>query len=125
MMNPIPACVMVSTWSSILRVPVRDWVVGLEATAKETEPSPIPLELPAIVIQLSLLEAVQAHPVGEVTLTLLLLPSELKEALLEDREKLQSGVDVETTTCVLSVLVNSPSLAENSKTRVAPGGMPG
>ena len=53
-------------------------------------PSPLPLALAVIGIQLSLLDAVQSQPAGDVRSTLPLPPSESKDALLDDSSKLQS-----------------------------------
>ena len=49
-------------------------------------PLPLPLAPAVIVIQASLLETVQAQPVGEVILKLAPPPLESKDALLEERE---------------------------------------
>ena len=68
-------------------------MVVLAVTVKKTEPSPLPLEPALIAIQLSPTVADHSQPSGEQTRELmptLLLPlSASKEALLEDREKLQ------------------------------------
>ncbi len=48
-------------------------------------PLPLPLAPEVTVIQLSLLEAVQLQPLGEVIATLPLAPSESKEALPEEK----------------------------------------
>ena len=69
-----------------MTTPARDWMVVLAATTKETEPSPLPLVPELIVIQLSLLDAVQLQPVGEVKSMLPLPPPESKDALPDDRE---------------------------------------
>ena len=56
--------------------------MSLAATVKETKSAPLPLAPAVIVIQLSLLEADHSQPSGELTLVLLLPPSESKEATL-------------------------------------------
>jgi hypothetical protein len=57
-------------------VPVRGVVVVLAATLNVTMPLPEPLAPPVMVIQLALLEAVQAHPPEVVTVTEPVPPSD-------------------------------------------------
>ena len=64
-------------------------MVLLAVTVKEIEPSPLPVAPAVIAIQLSLDDADQSQPAGELMLTLPLPLPASKEALLEDREKLQ------------------------------------
>ena len=52
---------------------MRDGAPVLAATEKVTNPLPVPLPPEVILIQLALLAAVQEHPAGAVTETMLLV----------------------------------------------------
>jgi hypothetical protein len=69
-----PGCVTVNVRPAIVAVPVRCDGVVLAATASDALPLPEPLAPPAIVIQLALLAAVQAHPDVVVTATVVVSP---------------------------------------------------
>src|SRR5262245_15372523 len=68
MVNEQPlACVTVNVWPAMVIVPARCGPV-FATTENWTAPAPEPLAPAVMVIQLSLLTAVQAHPVAVVTL---------------------------------------------------------
>ena len=59
----------VNVWPATVSVAVRDTVVGFAAAAKATTPVPLPAAPDVTVSQDALLDAVQAHPLVDVTLT--------------------------------------------------------
>jgi len=63
----------------MVNVPVRLVVPLLADTVYPTVPLPLPLLLESMVIQMTLLTAVQAHPLGVVTVTLPLPPPVAKD----------------------------------------------
>jgi hypothetical protein len=63
------ASVTVKVAPAMVKVPVRAVPAGLAAALKPTDPLPLPVAPLVMVTQLSLLAAVQAHPVGAVTET--------------------------------------------------------
>jgi hypothetical protein len=65
----VPGCVMVKVFPAIVSVPVRDVLLVLAATLYATFPLPVPVAPTPIVIQASLLAAVQLHPALAVTTT--------------------------------------------------------
>lgn len=65
------ACVTVTVWPAIVRVPVRGDVAVLAAIEKATLPLPVPLAPDVMVSQASLLDDVQLQPDAVVTLALL------------------------------------------------------
>jgi hypothetical protein len=65
-----PAWVTVTVWPAMVSVPVRGLLAGFSAIAKVTVPGPLPL-LPAVMVSHAApLLAVQAQPLGAVTVTL-------------------------------------------------------
>jgi len=68
------ACVTVKVFPAMVNVPTRCVVVVFAATEYVTVPLPVPFAPDTIVIQLTLLTAGQAHPVGEVTPTVAFPP---------------------------------------------------
>jgi hypothetical protein len=71
----VPAWVTVNVWPATVSVPVRDAVDVLAATTKPTTPFPLPDAPLPIVIQETLLVAVQAQPLADVTDTVALSPA--------------------------------------------------
>ena len=69
-MHAAAAWVTVTVWPLTVMVPVRLVPLGLAAALKTKEPLPEPL-LEVSVSQLVLVVAVQAQPVGDVTVTVL------------------------------------------------------
>ena len=81
----------------MVMVPVR-WLVSVLAdTEYFTVPFPLPLLPEVIVIQLTLLVAVQLHPLDVITLTLPLPPLEAKDLLVELIEYEQEFVVKDTS----------------------------
>jgi hypothetical protein len=64
----VAACVTVKVRPAIVNVPVRATPV-LAATVKAADPLPLPAAPEVTVIQVTLLEAVHAHPAAAVTVT--------------------------------------------------------
>jgi len=69
--NPqTPACVTVKARPATVTVPVREALPVLAPTLKVTDPLPVPLPPPLMLIHAALLTAVHAQPVAAVTLVL-------------------------------------------------------
>ena len=68
--TPAPAWVTVTVCPAMVNVPVRGDVTVLAAMEKATVPLPLPVAPDVIVSQASLLVAVQAQPLGDVTVAL-------------------------------------------------------
>lgn len=58
-----------TAWPATVSTPARDWVVGLATKEYETGPDPLPLAPAVIDIHETELDAVQAHPAADVTVT--------------------------------------------------------
>jgi hypothetical protein len=70
MLYPQPAaCVIVTGCPATVSTPERDCVVGLATNEYETGPVPVPFAPDVIDIHETALEAVQAQPAAEVTVT--------------------------------------------------------
>ena len=78
------AWLTVKSLPAIVRVPVREEVVVLDATTYEETPFPLPVVL--AVIHETLLDELQPQPAVAVTLTLPLPPAEPNDALLDKSE---------------------------------------
>jgi hypothetical protein len=60
---------MLTAWPAIVSTAVRDVSAGFATTEYVVVPLPVPLVPAVIVIQLALSDAVQAHPLGAVTVS--------------------------------------------------------
>ena len=87
----IAPCVTVKLCPATVRVPVLGARAVLAATEYFTVPLPLPLAPEAMVIQLSLLVAVQLQPAGAVTSTLPAPPLLSKDSVVPEIEKAQEG----------------------------------
>ena len=81
-----PACVTVKFSPAMVNVPVRALVLVLAATVQLTEPLPLPLAGVEVSQVVSLLDAVQLHPVPAVTVTVPLTVVEAGLALVGEIE---------------------------------------
>lgn len=70
----MPACDSVNVCPAAVMVALRDEVDEFDVTLNTTVPLPLPDAPPVIVTQFALLAAVHAHPLGAVTLKLLVPP---------------------------------------------------
>jgi hypothetical protein len=91
------ACVTVNVWPPIVSVAMRCDAFGLAATLNDVEPLPLPLAPPVIVNHAeSLLAAVQAHPLGAVTLVEPVPPADPIPWLVGDSANVQPVAACET-----------------------------
>ena len=105
--TPAPAWVTVTVCPAMVNVPVRGDVTVLAAMEKATVPLPFPLAPDVIVSQASLLVAVQAQPLGDVTVALLEPAVAAGFRDVGDTEKVH-GAAAWLTVTVCPAIVNVP-----------------
>jgi hypothetical protein len=102
------ACVTVNVVPAIVRVPVRLEATAFAPTLKVTEPLPVPVAPPVIVIHGALLAAVQLHPLATVTVLLPLPAAAVKDWLageIDGEQEAAAWVTVKVVPAIVSVPV--------------------